>query len=157
MALRRLDLPDGQWADLLIRPRHAEYLAIIEAAEDARAGRETEAHAMLVVGREYTKAWHVRDPESGTPLDLSDWGPADPNITDAICTEAFSRWKEWDASRVPLVTPWWQREWWLTLLRSRMPAASSGATSGATLSSSPTTASPTRSSYRRTRPGRSAT
>ena len=109
MALKRLDLPDGQWADQILKPRHAEYLAIIEAAEDARRGRDTEAHAMLVIGQQYTKAWNVRDPETGVALDLADWGPADPDITDAICTEAFARWKDWDTSRVPLVTPWLQR------------------------------------------------
>lgn len=152
MALKRLELPDGQWADMLIVPRHAEYLAIIETAEDAARGRDTEAHAMLVIGQQYTKAWSVRDPETGAALTLADWGPADPDITDAICTEAFARWKEWDTSRVPLVTPWWQR------VRSKpIPAPSSNGTPEASPSPSPTTPSATRSSSRRTRPGPSAT
>lgn len=151
MSLLRLDLPDGQWADLLVKPSHAEYLAIIEAAEDASRGRDTEAHAMLVLGQQYCKAWNVRHPETGAPLDLSDWSPADPDITDAICTEAFARWKEWDESRVPLVTPWLQR------VLQRLASEPSGDTSGDSPSTSPTTPSPTPSSSRRTRPGRSAT
>jgi hypothetical protein len=152
MALSRLPLPDGQWADLLLVPRHAEYITIIEAAEDASRGRETEAHAMLVVGQQYTKAWSVRDPETGAALSLSDWGPADPDITDAICTEAFARWKEWDTSRTPLVTPWWQR-----VLSKLTPESSSPDTPRDSPSSSPTASSPTPSSSRRTRPGRNAT
>lgn len=102
MALKRLSLPDGQWADLLVRPLHEDYVAILEAAEQASGvmGTMTEWH--VTIGRQYCKAWSVHD-ENGVALDVSDWGKADPDITDAICTEALNRWDEWQEQRVPLV------------------------------------------------------
>jgi hypothetical protein len=101
--LKRLDLPDGQWADLLVKPTHADYVAILEAAEAASTGAGTWVQWALVIGRRYCKAWLVRGPD-GSPLDVNDWGPADPDITDAICTEAQNRYGEWSESRSPLVT-----------------------------------------------------
>ena len=101
--LKRLELPDGQWADLLVKPTHADYVAILEAAEAASTGEGTWVQWALVIGRRYAKAWLVRGPD-GSPLDLADWGPADPDVTDAICTEAQNRYQEWSESRVPLVT-----------------------------------------------------
>jgi hypothetical protein len=101
--LRRLDLPDGQWADLLERPLHEDYVAILEAAEDATRGGGTWVRWAETLGRRYVKAWSVRG-DDGQPLALSDWPKADPDITDAICTEAQNRWQAWQAGRVPLVT-----------------------------------------------------
>lgn len=102
MSLKRLDLPDGQWADLLERPLHEDYVAILEAAEDAARGGGTWVRWAETLGRRYCKAWSVRG-DDGAPLDLKDWGRADPDITDAICTEAQNRYQAWEASRVPLV------------------------------------------------------
>lgn len=104
MATERLELPDGQWADLLVKPRHAEYLAIIEAAERAEDGTGTWAEWALTIGQQYTTAWRVTL-EGGDPAPLDDWSGVDPDITDAICTEAQSRWREWSANRRPLVIP----------------------------------------------------
>jgi len=100
--LKRLDLPDGQWADLLVKPHHSEYLAIIEAFEDAARGRETMARWAFIVGREYTKAWHIRG-EDGALIEYPDWDALDPDYTDALCTEAQNRWHEWSEKRRPLV------------------------------------------------------
>ena len=96
--LKRLDLPDGQWADLLVKPKHEDYVAIMQSAEG-----ESGVEWLLTLGRRFCKAWLVRG-EDGTPLAVDDWGGADPDITDAICTEAWNRYTEWDDGRVPLVT-----------------------------------------------------
>lgn len=102
MAIKRLDLPDGQWADLLVKPHHGEYVEISRAAEAAEDGSGSWTDWALEVGRQFTKRWHVVD-EEGQDLDIADWSKADPDITDAICTEAQNRWGEWAAARVPLV------------------------------------------------------
>jgi len=102
--IERLELPDGQWADQLVRPRHREYVAIIEAAEDAQRGRDTWTNWALVVGREFTKAWYIRG-EDGQALPFGDWSLADPDLTDAMCTEAQNRWHAWYEGRRPLVLP----------------------------------------------------
>ena len=102
MSLKRLDLPDGQWADLLERPYHAEYLAILEASERAVRGDATWAEWAFTLGRQYTKVWGLRG-DDGQAIDLKDWSKVDPDLVDAICTEAQNRWREWQAARVPLV------------------------------------------------------
>jgi hypothetical protein len=102
MALKRLELPDGQWADLLVRPKHEDYVAIVEAAEEAERGLGTIVRWYDTMGRRFCKAWSVRG-DDGQPLDLNDWDKADPDITDAITTEARNRWDEWQEARVPLV------------------------------------------------------
>lgn len=102
MALKRLTLPDGQWADLLEKPRHEDYAAIVAAAESVFAGDMADSEFNLVVGRRYCKAWHVLT-DDGWHDDVTDWAPADPDVTDAIVTEALNRWDEWQDQRVPLV------------------------------------------------------
>ena len=104
MTLKRLDLPDGQWADLLVKPKHAEYFAILEAYEDAVRGRGTMVRWALTVGEQYTKAWGIRG-EDGQPVKDGDWPALEPDYSDAICTEAQNRYQEWSENRVPLVTP----------------------------------------------------
>jgi hypothetical protein len=101
--VKRLELPDGQWADLIEKPKHADYVAIVEAAEEAARGTGSWVLWAETVGRRFCKAWLVRG-DDGQPLDVNDWSNADPDITDAICTEAQNRWGEWEANRVPLVT-----------------------------------------------------
>ena len=95
--LERLDLPDGQWADLLVRPRHAEYVAIKRVAEG-----DSEVDWQLEMARQFTKDWLVRD-EDGKEASLKDWSKIDPDITDAIFQEALNRWLEWSVRRIPLV------------------------------------------------------
>ena len=103
MRLKRLDLPDGQWADLAVRPSHSDYIAIIEAAEDAANGTGSIAGWYETMGKRYCKAWSIRNDE-GQPVDIKDWsGVDDPDLTDAIITEARNRWDEWQEQRVPLV------------------------------------------------------
>ncbi len=103
MAIERLELPDGQWADQLVKPRHAEYVAITKAAEAAEAGESDWTEWALTVGREFTKRIHIVD-EEGDDLPVADWSKADPDITDAICTEAQNRYRDWQVNRpVPLV------------------------------------------------------
>jgi hypothetical protein len=121
--LKRLDLPDGQWADLLAKPRHAEHVAITEAAEEAERRLGTWTRWAMVVGQQYTKAWSIRD-EEGQPVKDGDWSRLDPDIADAICTEAQNRYAEWQAGRVPLVT---RR---VPSPSAETPAPSSDATSG---------------------------
>lgn len=101
--LKRLDLPDGQWADLLVKPRHAEYIAVKEALEDALRGRDSVANYEFVMGREFTKGWRIRA-EDGTDVAFGDWATLDPDISETICNEAHNRWLDWDESRIgPLV------------------------------------------------------
>ncbi len=102
MTTERLELPDGQWADLLVKPRHEEYLAISEAHELALRGESTMVRWALEVGRQFCKKWLVKD-EDGQAVDISDWSLVDPDITDAICTEAQNRWRDWSRQRRPLV------------------------------------------------------
>lgn len=132
MATKRMTLPDGQWADLLVRPLHEDYVAILEAAEQAAGplGSVTDWH--VAIGQRYCKAWLVRD-EDGAELSVSDWSKADPDITDAICTEALNRWDEWQEQRVPLVARRQRRS------RSVASETPSEPTSTASPSSSPTT------------------
>jgi len=103
MATERLELPDGQWADIRTSPNHAQYRAVIAAMEDAGTGRATMIEWASTVGRQMTAAWLVRD-EQGKTLELDDegWDAAPADIVDAICTEAQLIWKEWQAKRRPL-------------------------------------------------------
>jgi hypothetical protein len=102
--VKRLDLPDGQWADLVEKPTHGDYVAILEAAEDAATGRGSAVAWQETIGRRFTKAWHVRSADGSLLSDVDDWDPVDPDITDAIITEAQNRWDDWQANRRPLVT-----------------------------------------------------
>ena len=99
--LKRFELPDGQWADMLVEPKHEDYVAILQAQEVAADGTSTIVEWKVTVGHRFTKAWSVRG-EAGE-LKVDDWSQADPRITMAICDEAIVRWKEWEAARPPLV------------------------------------------------------
>ncbi len=96
MATERFELPDGQWADIRISPKHRQNLAILAAGERATSERITYSEWASVIGRQLTESWFVRD-EDGTLLDLDDegWGDADPVVIDAICTRAQELWRDW--------------------------------------------------------------
>lgn len=101
----RHDLPDGQWVDTRRSPDHAQYKAIMVAAERAATGAATMVEWASVVGRQMTEAWRVLDGD-GKPLALDDegWATAPAEIVDAACTLAQEAWSHWQANRRPLVT-----------------------------------------------------
>jgi len=101
--LKRFELPDGQWADMLVEPKHADYVAVMQAQEEAATGNGSIIDWKITVGQRFVKAWNVRG-EDGEPLKIDDWSQADPRVTMALCDEALVRWREWEARRPPFVT-----------------------------------------------------
>ena len=105
MALKRLDLPDGQWADQRTVPTNAQFRAIQES-DDWQS-----------MGRQLTEAWYVRG-DDGQPLPLgrepdglgghrfddAGWGAADAGLILDICAGAAVLFNEWLTQRRPKVT-----------------------------------------------------
>ena len=107
MATKRLELPDGQWAEIRTKPNHGQNLRISIATERATTGRGSFSEWASTVGRQMTETWFVRN-EQGETITLSDagWESAPGEIIDAICTQAQEQWSEWQKNRPePLVKP----------------------------------------------------
>ena len=66
----RIDLPDGQWAELRERITHAEDKQIKRARRKARDNPEETWDDLTVALRVFVTAWNVRDLD-GQPIDLS--------------------------------------------------------------------------------------
>lgn len=103
----RLELRDGQWADLSTRLTWGQYqsinAAILGLADDA--SRETVIEVSTVWAKAYTRAWNVRGPDGHElPLEDASWLVADAEVVEDITREAQRRWDEWRASRRPLAS-----------------------------------------------------
>ena len=85
----RIDLPDGQWAELRDRITHGAAKAVV------RATRQDDLETMAAVTRAYVKAWEVRDPD-GVPIgvdapDAFDRLPSD--VAQDIYEKVLLLWK----------------------------------------------------------------
>lgn len=89
--MSRIDLPDGQWAQLRERPTHAQLnvlrRALLRAGDEAEAG----ADVALAYVSAYVEAWEVKDLAGNqVPLDTAATAPDD--IVSAIAGECKERW-----------------------------------------------------------------
>lgn len=85
----RIELPDGQWAEVRDRITHGARKAVIRAVlEDDLAG-------MAAITMAYVSAWEVKDPD-GVPIpfdapDAFDRTPDD--VAKALYDRVLERWK----------------------------------------------------------------
>lgn len=96
----RLELPDGQWAELRERISHGSDKRIKLAH---RRGRDDDAAALEIddiLVREFVTAWHVLDID-GTPVPLADADATDRAREDVIDTIALRAAEMYVEATVP--------------------------------------------------------
>lgn len=92
--MSRVELRDGQWADLRERITHGADKEIRRARNAAKANPEAVFDWSTVIVRAFVRAWSVQDPD-GTPIDLADADAIDrapDDIVDALFTPAAEAW-----------------------------------------------------------------
>lgn len=99
----RIELRDGQWADIRTSPTASQNHAIsrIAIGMDASDPNAQWVDLAWECGRQLLQAWHVTG-DNGQPLSIADWDDAPADIVDAICNRALSVWSEWSSNVRPL-------------------------------------------------------
>jgi hypothetical protein len=85
----RLELPDGQWADILVSSLpHGREVIVWKAS----LGEAAEFPGVMV--RQYVTAWYVRDALTGEPIATVDPDAASHEVVDAIFRRCVELRKE---------------------------------------------------------------
>ena len=88
----RLELGDGQWADLRERLTYGQAQPIRQVLARADQDREALADLDLILVAGYVSAWHVLDLDgNAVPLDHPELAPDD--VIQAIALKAIDLWK----------------------------------------------------------------
>jgi hypothetical protein len=87
--IMRIELPDGQWADLRDRITHGQVKDVI------RAIRVDDLEFMAVVTRTFVRDWYVLDTDGATiPVDAADGFDRLPSdVASAIYNEVLPVWR----------------------------------------------------------------
>lgn len=96
----RVDLPDGQWADMRERITHGQDKDIKRARVRVEANPESLVDWPTVIVRAFVREWNVRDPD-GNPIPLGDPDAIDrapDDIVDTLFGKAVDAYK---AATVP--------------------------------------------------------
>jgi hypothetical protein len=90
----RIELRDGQWADLRERITHAQDKAIKKAYAKGLTEPDAKYDFDTVIAREFARAWDVNDPD-GKPIPLTDEDAIDrapDDVVERIVEEATPLW-----------------------------------------------------------------
>ena len=90
----RVDLPDGQWAELRERITHGQDKDIRRAFRRAKDDPELAPDFETVLVRTFVRDWHVNDPE-GNPIPVGDADAMDrapDNVVDTLVPVAYEGW-----------------------------------------------------------------
>lgn len=96
----RVELRDGQWADLRERITHGQDKELKRAHRRGREDPDQQPEFMTVLVRTFVRSWHVLDPDGqAIPLDEPDAIDRAPDdIVDALFGPA---WTAWTGATIP--------------------------------------------------------
>lgn len=90
----RIELRDGQWADLRERINHGTDKELKRAVIRSRTEAEAAFDANTFLVRAFVRDWHVQDPD-GQPIAIADTDAIDrapDDIVDQLATAAVELW-----------------------------------------------------------------
>jgi len=99
----RIDLRDGQWADLRERITHGVDKELKRAVQRGRDAPVERFDVDTVLVRAFTRSWYVLDPD-GAVIPLSDADAIDrapDDIVDKLAVAALDLWTEATVPNVP--------------------------------------------------------
>lgn len=104
--LKRIELPDGQWATLLTRlpTDRAQMVRVASARESQSRGKGIRGGDPVfteAVARAHLWEASLVDYLTGDKIGAADYGKADPRVTDTIQAEAFALYIEWTDEAYP--------------------------------------------------------
>lgn len=91
----RLELPDGQWAEVRDRINHGQDKALKVAYNRGKEDVALRVEFDTVLIRTFVTSWFVKDVETGAPIDLDDPTGIDrvaDGVADAIAEAAADIW-----------------------------------------------------------------
>jgi hypothetical protein len=99
----RVELRDGQWAELRERITHADDKDLKRAFRKGRKDDELQPDFETLVVRKYVRDWHVNDPD-GNPIPLTDEDAIDrapDDIVEQLVVAAGEIWTGMDLTPTP--------------------------------------------------------